>query len=520
MRPYNRFNKTVLATLLTAALAPPSYASFVRSDIDYQYFRDFAENKGAFTPGAQNISILNNRGELVGTMMANTPMPDFSSVIRTTGIATLVEPQYIASVKHNRHYQTVQFGYAGEHEDEHHFTYRLADINENANYDYHVPRLHKLVTEVVPATVAENADKADGKINPNEFYRNPRYTNYVRLGSGRQFVRTELGRQTQVGQSYKYLTGGNALRVAYHSDTLLFAQSSVYDTSYGPMATYGAPGDSGSPLFAFDTKQNKWVLAASISTYTGIYGQANGYAVSMPNFINKTVEDDNVHFENKQSGAVFNWSATGTQSTISQTNGSQRLNLDVSTSEDNIGNGKTLHLTGRNGTLNLTTSINQGAGALFFNENFTVKSNANQTWLGAGVSVAPNKVVTWQVANPKDDRLSKIGQGTLYVNGVGKNLGDISVGDGRVVLAQRANAQGEKQAFNEVGIVSGRPTVVLNDANQVNPDKIYFGYRGGRLDLNGNDLKFTRIQNVDDGARIVNHNGSKSASVTITGGKA
>ena len=83
-----------------------------------------------------------------------------------------------------------------------------------------------------------------------------------------------------------------------------------------------------------------------------------------------------------------------------------------------------------------------------------------------------------------------MGTGTLLVNGKGKNLGDISVGDGTVILDQKAEND-QQQAFNQVGITSGRGTVVLANDKQVNPNKIYFGFRGGRLDLNGNALSFS-----------------------------
>ncbi|RPC37925.1 autotransporter outer membrane beta-barrel domain-containing protein, partial [Neisseria meningitidis] len=69
------------------------------------------------------------------------------------------------------------------------------------------------------------------------------------------------------------------------------------------------------------------------------------------------------------------------------------------------------------------------------------------------------------------------------------------------------------------GLVSGRGTVQLNADNQFNPDKLYFGFRGGRLDLNGHSLSFHRIQNTDEGAMIVNHNQDKESTVTITGNK-
>ncbi|MBE2404010.1 autotransporter outer membrane beta-barrel domain-containing protein, partial [Klebsiella pneumoniae] len=77
--------------------------------------------------------------------------------------------------------------------------------------------------------------------------------------------------------------------------------------------------------------------------------------------------------------------------------------------------------------------------------------------------------------------------------------------------------KGKKQAFSEIGLVSGRGTVQLNADNQFNPDKLYFGFRGGRLDLNGHSLSFHRIQNTDEGAMIVNHNATTTSTVTITG---
>lgn len=75
----------------------------------------------------------------------------------------------------------------------------------------------------------------------------------------------------------------------------------------------------------------------------------------------------------------------------------------------------------------------------------------------------------------------------------------------------------KKQAFSEIGLVSGRGTVQLNDDKQFDTDKFYFGFRGGRLDLNGHSLTFKRIQNTDEGAMIVNHNTTQAANVTITG---
>ncbi len=78
------------------------------------------------------------------------------------------------------------------------------------------------------------------------------------------------------------------------------------------------------------------------------------------------------------------------------------------------------------------------------------------------------------------------------------------MGDGTVILAQRADDNGLSQAFSSVSIVSGRPTLVLNDDKQINPDNIKWGYHGGKLDINGNSLTFHKLNGADDGAILTN----------------
>ncbi|EKF0879063.1 autotransporter outer membrane beta-barrel domain-containing protein, partial [Escherichia coli] len=96
--------------LLTSVLfSAGGFAGTVNNELGYQLFRDFAENKGMFRPGATNIAIYNKQGELVGTL-DKAAMPDLSSVNSGSGVATLINPQYIASVKHNGGYTNVSFG--------------------------------------------------------------------------------------------------------------------------------------------------------------------------------------------------------------------------------------------------------------------------------------------------------------------------------------------------------------------------------------------------------------------------
>ncbi|KAA5731421.1 hypothetical protein F3G17_29815, partial [Klebsiella pneumoniae] len=89
------------------------------------------------------------------------------------------------------------------------------------------------------------------------------------------------------------------------------------------------------------------------------------------------------------------------------------------------------------------------------------------------------------------------GEGTLLVSAKGVNEGGLKVGDGITILNQKADERGNIQAFSSVNIASGRPSVILGDNKQINPDNIAWGYRGGVLDINGNDLIFHQLKAAD-----------------------
>lgn len=514
---------SVLSTLGLFAVSP-AYSSIVRNDVDYQYFRDFAENKGAFAVGASNISIQDKQGKILGRVLNGIPMPDFRVSNRQTAIATLIHPQYVNSVKHNVGYGSIQFGNDTQNPEEQAYTYRLVSRNPHPDYDYHLPRLNKLVTEISPAALSSVPLLGNGQPKANAYLDTDRFPYFVRLGSGTQQVRKADGTRTQTAPAYQYLTGGTPLKVLGFQNHGLLVGGSLTDQ---PLNTYAIAGDSGSPLFAFDKHENRWVLAGVLSTYAGFDSFFNKYIVTQPEFIRSTIRQYETRLDVGLTTNELIWRDNGNgDSTLQGLN--ERITLPIANpslapqndsrhmpSEDA---GKTLILSSRfdNKTLMLADNINQGAGALQFDSNFTVVGK-NHTWQGAGVIVADGKRVFWQVSNPKGDRLSKLGAGTLIANGQGINQGDISIGEGTVVLAQKAASDGSKQAFNQVGITSGRGTAVLADSQQIKPENLYFGFRGGRLDLNGNNLAFTHIRHADGGAQIVNHNPDQAATLTLTG---
>ena len=495
--------KAAALLLSPLLLSGPAGASIVSAEIDYQIFRDFAENKGAFRPGATDIAIYNKRGELVGTLN-KAAMPDFSSVnVKSNpGVATLINPQYVASVKHNGGYKNVSFG-DGENR------YNIVDRNEHGSQDFHAPRLDKLVTEVIPASVTEEGQKT------NAYANTERYTAFYRAGSGTQYIKDKSGNVTQISGAYSYLTGGTVGAPSSSDHIIASSPGNVFNPINGPLSSYGAPGDSGSPLFAYDSWQKKWVMVGVLSTWTGEHGVNNRWAVIPLDFIGQKFNEDNdapVTFRTSEGGAL-EWSFNSSTGAGALTQGSTTYAMHGQQGND-LNAGKNLIFMGQNGRVDLKDSVSQGAGSLTFRDNYTVTTTNGSTWTGAGIIVDKKASVNWQVNGVKGDNLHKIGEGTLTVQGTGINEGGLKVGDGKVILNQQADNKGQVQAFSSVNIASGRPTVVLTDERQVNPDTVSWGYRGGTLDVNGNSLTFHQLKAADYGAVLAN-NADKRATITL-----
>lgn len=561
-----KFKLNFIALTVAYALTPYTEAALVRDDVDYQIFRDFAENKGKFSVGATNVLVKDKNNKDLGTALPNgIPMIDFSVVDVDKRIATLINPQYVVGVKHvsngvsELHFGNLNGnmnnGNAKAHrdvssEENRYFsvekneyptklngkTVTTEDQTQKRREDYYMPRLDKFVTEVAPIE-ASTASSDAGTYNDQN-----KYPAFVRLGSGSQFIykkgdnyslilnNHEVGGNNLklVGDAYTYGIAGTPYKVNHENNGLIgFGNSKEEHSdpkgilSQDPLTNYAVLGDSGSPLFVYDREKGKWLFLGSYDFWAGYNKKSwQEWNIYKPEFAEKIYEQYSAG-SLIGSNTQYTWQATGNTSTITG-GGGEPLSVSLfddtkKTDGEKANNGKSITLKG-SGTLTLNNNIDQGAGGLFFEGDYEVKGTSDSTtWKGAGVSVADGKTVTWKVHNPQSDRLAKIGKGTLVVEGKGKNEGLLKVGDGTVILKQKADANNKVQAFSQVGIVSGRSTVVLNDDKQVDPNSIYFGFRGGRLDLNGNSLTFDHIRNIDEGARLVNHSTSKHSTVTITG---
>ncbi|MBW3864005.1 autotransporter outer membrane beta-barrel domain-containing protein [Neisseria meningitidis] len=537
-----RFSPAYLAICLSFGIFPQAWAGHTYFGINYQYYRDFAENKGKFAVGAKDIEVYNKKGELVGKSMTKAPMIDFSVVSRN-GVAALVGDQYIVSVAHNVGYRDVDFGAEGRNPDQHRFSYKIAKRNNYKNdkthpyeKDYHNPRLHKFVTEAAPIDMTSDMDG-------NKYTDRTKYPERVRIGSGWQFWRNDQDKGDQIAGAYHYLTAGNTHNQGGAGGGWSSLSGDVRQAgNYGPIPIAGSSGDSGSPMFIYDAEKQKWLINGVLRTGNPWAGKENTFQLVRKSFFDEILEKDlRTSFYSPSGNGAYTITDKGDGNGIVKQQTGRPSEVRIGLKDDKLpaegkddvyqyqgpniylprlNNGGNLYFGDqKNGTVTLSTNINQGAGGLYFEGDFTVSPENNETWQGAGVHISEDSTVTWKVNGVANDRLSKIGKGTLHVQAKGENQGSISVGDGKVILDQQADENNKKQAFSEIGLVSGRGAVQLNADNQFNPDKLYFGFRGGRLDLNGHSLSFHRIQNTDEGAMIVNHNQDKESTVTITGNK-
>ncbi len=496
-----------LTLLCSASLLPVSAnAGIMREDIPVQEYRDFAENLGKYRPGRENISVLKNDGSVAGILQY--PMPDFAAV-SSTGYATLISPSYIVSVKHNSGYQSVDFGNNAQFKTK----YIIINRNDSQVRDFHVPRLNKLVTEAAPVATVKGTDLAKEK---------DRYQWYTRVGAGVQYqVDAVTQKLIRLAGGYEWKSGGTLSDPAYENWRLRWYNSAPDDPGVSVLDSAAQPGDSGSPVFVYDNQQKIWRLAGVV---TGISGNApyqlKTYALYLRDDEIAAAQQTNTDpsVTDQQSQGEILWSADAIRQGNNQWlwHGTDTLIPSLATTEQ-LDASKDLQFNGEGGSIVLQQAVNHGAAKLQFSADYKVtgKDAESAHWVGGGIEVDKNATVDWQVNGQADDTLHKIGAGTLWVHSAGQNSGALNVGDGVAILDQQADADGKKQAFSSVTLVSGRPTVILNSADQVSTENIQFGYRGGTLDMNGQSLSFSEIKHNDNGARLLNNNAGQVSELTL-----
>jgi serine protease autotransporter len=506
-----KWKPKLLSSLIALALFDAD-AGIMREDVSVQDYRDFAENLGKYEAGEENIEVFKMDGTSAGVL--NFPMPDFGAV-SSLGIATLISPSYIVSVAHNGGYTSVDFGNHAKYRT----TYKLISRNIHPAYetwgkDFHVPRLNKVVTDAAPVPMV---DTQQVRNNPE------RYVYYARVGSGTQYqVDPVTKKPVYLTGAYNWKSGGTMVNPTFEPSRLRWVNYGPPDSRAQPFSSAIQAGDSGSPLYVYDNLEKEWkIYGVSPWGGTGKTGYDYlSYTLDMQlNFLNGVIaENTDPDVTDIAADGDIHWTAANiTQGENSWQWHGVNTALPSQATNDELNASKDLRFAGDGGLIVLDSAVNHGAAKLQFSNDYRVVSaeGADSTWVGGGIEVDADKTVDWEVNGLDGDTLHKIGEGTLYVNAVGNNGGALNVGDGLVVLAQQANEAGEQKAFSKVTIVSGRPTVQIGGENQIESSDIYFGYRGGNLDLNGYDMAFSTINHSDSGAAIINSNADQISTLTL-----
>lgn len=295
-------------------------------------------------------------------------------------------------------------------------------------------------------------------------------------------------------------------------------------------------GDSGSGIYAYDTKKNEWVLLGVTSQEWSGQNRAFVSLVS-----NKDFESYQSKFEQKinlkiQDPAVANiWTLNSNNLKFEPRGDMPNDSYTLEANKDIVFRG--------GGTIkvqaNIYRNVSGQAGGFVFEKadtetRYIFTNDKDYFFIGSGLDIGENVVVEWALRNKSNDSLHKIGKGELivktdYTPKSGENLGTLKIGEGKVTLDT------DKKAFDNIYITSGRGELALvkdraealgatKNANlasgttltnsyklsQDSTEKMgfYFGKGGGKFDLAGNSLVLNTIAANDSKAIITNSSGT------------
>ncbi len=290
-------------------------------------------------------------------------------------------------------------------------------------------------------------------------------------------------------------------------------------------------GDSGSGIYAYDNKNQKWILLGVTSMEWG----AKSY-VSFAS--NKDLQDYQKNFEQTinlkmTEPNLIEWTLKNNTLEYGARGDTPQQTYNLQPNKDIIFRG--------GGTIkvqaNIYRNISGQAGGFVFEKastetRYIFTNDKDYFFIGSGLDIGENVVVEWALRNKSNDSLHKIGKGELIVKtnytptSTSENLGTLKIGEGKVTLDTN------KKAFDNIYITSGRGELALvsgkaqalgatiNNANSVsgttsatsytlaqentNNMGFYFGKGGGKFDLAGNSLVLNTIAANDSKAIITN----------------
>lgn len=542
-----------------AALSSLSYtasAGMVDTRYDLQYYMDFARNKGIFGVGATNIAVYYKDGTSVQNPVIPI-MPNLDGygqkmteknmqygVLMGFGGCGLVTPQFVAGASHVGENPVLFLTEDGDMST----IYRSTGYKSYAT-DVEVQRLNKIVTEVTYIPMADDA-----------FIRTLKAGDWLwRLGDGKQY--------NSSGEIVTSLTGSNTLggiigidSVVQNAgkDWLIRANCRQYDVGSDlrtPLDIGHMFGDSGSPQYAWDAENNRFVFVVATSQGTTNAAFNNqSWLRSNPTRVQEGMDSFTVVADQFSGTETIIWSAqdaTTGKGTLTQGDVSVAYTGKGSSNTDKDTLGLTFSTSDTENvqTLELQASVNMGAGAMTYESGKwkLTEKDAASTFNSAGFVVNKGAELTLELTATSAEEWRKVGEGIMTIAGSDDNEAVLRVGGGttqyNVTYDEDGNITGctlgnigetrlnrtDGYAASSVRLEGGVAILVLMQdgqfkTNSVAGDTFTFGNEGGLLNLNGHDLSWGIInqQGSGAGARIGNFTpqGEKTpglATFTYTG---
>lgn len=548
------------AMAAVCTLSSTAYSGVVDGRYDLQYYLDFCRNKGMFATGATNIEVFFKDGTSV-TNNTIPLMPNMDSygetaasiygdkLMGSNGGTNLVSSQFVYGAKHvHAKVGNTPVAFLSENGSAA-CTYTSANL-DNFGTDSAIQRLTKLVTSVVYTPMADD-----------DFMRSSLFLNsswLYRLGNGGYW---SDGKSISTGDNS--LGGVVNLSVKWQDTNTgewylegWARKNDLPDDTLTPLEIGTYFGDSGSPIFAWDDKNNRFLFVGA--------QWAGGCQRPFPNWylLRYNYQQGTAVMDKYTVAASFSGTDTILWSASDAASGKGTLTQGADTSVDYTGKGTANSLGDSLGltfstedttnvqNLQLQGNVNMGAGALTFENGkwrITETEGNNFSLSSAGLDISNGAEVTWELTGVSGQEIRKVGEGILTVAGSGNNAASLVVGGGttvyNVVRDENGNITGctlgnagetrlnrtDGYAASSVRLEGGVAILVLMADNQfrtnsVAGDTFSFGNDGGLLNLNGHDLSWGVI-NQDgsgSGARIGNFTpkGEKTpglATFTYTG---
>ena len=492
----NKSQKILVALFFLSSIGMANHGRYEQYWSDYE---DFANNRGKFKIGQKGVIVYKKEG-LGEAATIEQPIPNFDGMVDGGAYALWGDPQILSTASHVGNWGSFTFIQRHLRKD--------VELSEgfknkaNTNKDSIVQEYSERVK--MPYMRDLGNDYSIGRLKTIAFdgytpetIKNRRQIHYgdlvARIGGGINSYAHDGGEKYPVG--YGNIAGGLNKIYLVDGGSFWIKMQKNFQT---PLDSASRPGDSGSPAYIWDKDNNKWLLAGENSAGSG---DNNWNKISIikqnPDLVNKymdSIEDEKITDAN----------VTLEGKTLGFGNSTRVI-------DDNAATAKNQTFAKNGLTLTVNSDSDTGASRFRFSE------NANITGTGkfntAGLIIDKNVNVNYNIISDKNTVIRKRGEGSLTLNANSKNDVEVNIGEGSLILD---NSNG--YAASHIRVAQGAK-VILNKDNQLNDNKIYFGHRGGTLELKGQNLEFNDIYHLDKDAIIANKESTTKSKFTFTQGK-